>query len=79
MQKLDFGNQKKQREFTGHLFKEQRIYVGDLVKYRKNKYWEIGEVQKRNGVYLVGGKPLEDLEIIRVLDMSGIGVDGRYV
>jgi hypothetical protein len=81
MQNLNFSNQDKQRlrEFTRHLFGEQRIYVGDIVEYRKGKYKEIGEVRKSNNAYLAGGKPLDELEIVRVIDMGGIGTDGRYV
>jgi hypothetical protein len=67
------------REFTGHLFREQRVYVGDIVEHQKGRYRELGEVQKRDGAYLVGGKPLAELEIVRVINMSGAGADGRYV
>jgi hypothetical protein len=81
MQNLEFSNQDKQRirEFTGCLFEGKRIYVGDIVEYRKGNYKELGEVRRKNDGYLAGEKPLEGLEIVRVINMGGIGADGRYV
>jgi hypothetical protein len=81
MQNLDFSIQDKQRlrEFTGHFFEGKRIYVGDIVEYRKGKDKELGEVRKGDAGYLAGGKPLETLEAVRVINMGGIGTDGRYV
>jgi hypothetical protein len=81
MQNFEFSSQDKQRlrEFTGHLFGEQRVYVGDIVEYRKGKYKELGEVRKGSGGYFVGGRPIEALEIVRVINMGGIGADGRHV
>jgi hypothetical protein len=81
MQNLNFNNKDKQglREFTGHLFREHQVYVGDLVEYRKDGQKEIGEVRRRDNAYLVHGKPLEKLEIVRVINMGGMGLDGRYV
>jgi hypothetical protein len=80
MQNLDFGSQNNHfREFTGCLFEGQRVYAGDLVEYRKDGQKEIGEVRKRDEAYLVGGKSLEELEILRVIDMGGAGADGRYI
>jgi hypothetical protein len=60
MQNLNFGNQSKQRirEFTGHFFKGQRIYVGDLVEYFRGDFKDIGEVRKEDSTYLVRDKPL---------------------
>jgi hypothetical protein len=77
MQNLNFSNEDKLREFTGHLFGDQRIYVGDIVEYRRGQYKELGEVRKIAGGYLAGGKPLAELEIVRVINMGG--ADGRYV
>jgi hypothetical protein len=81
MKNMEFSSQDKQRlrEFTGHLFGEQRVYVGDIVEYREGKYKELGEVQKRGGGYFLGGQPIEALEIVRVINMGGIRADGRYV
>jgi hypothetical protein len=81
MQNLEFSNQDKRRirEFTGHLFEGKRIYAGDIVEYRKGSYKELEEVRRKDDEYLVGGKPLEGLEIVRVINMGGRGVDGRYV
>jgi hypothetical protein len=79
MQNLQYNNQDKRREFTGHTFGEQRIYVGDLVDFMKGGFKEIGEVTKWDTGYYVRGKPLESLEIVRVIDMSGINANGRYV
>jgi hypothetical protein len=80
MQNLQFSNDDKQRlrEFTGHAFGEQRIHVGDLVDFMKGGFKEIGEVTRGDGGYHVGGKPLEGLEIVRVIDMGGINANGRY-
>jgi hypothetical protein len=81
MQNLDFSVRDKQRirEFTGHFFEGKRIYAGDIVEYRKGNCKELGEVRKGDVRYLAGGKPLETLEIVRVINMGGIGADGRYV
>jgi hypothetical protein len=81
MQNLEFSNQDKWRirKFTGHLFEGKRIYAGDIIEYRKGNYKELGEVQKKHIGYLVGAKPFEGLEIIRVINMGGAGAGGRYV
>jgi hypothetical protein len=76
----NFNNWNKySREFTGCLFEGRKVYAGDLVEYRKGRYKEMGEVQKREGSYLVGGKPLEEREIVRVINMGKMRADGRYV
>jgi hypothetical protein len=81
MRNLLIGVKDKQqlREYTGHIFEEQRIYVGDLLDYVKGRFREIGEVTRQDTGYYAGGKPLDELDIVRVINMGGAGTDGKYV
>jgi hypothetical protein len=83
VQQLQFSSKGRPtvREHTNFFFQDQPVYVGDLVEFIQNGQKEISEVKKKiDGYYLNRQEvDLEDYQIVRVIDMSGKGADGRYV
>jgi hypothetical protein len=71
------------REHTNLYFREQPIYLGDIVEWQNGRYKEISEVRKKEHGYYISNMEtdLSDYmdKIIRVINMGGRGADGRYI